>query len=193
VKQKILLLSMLLTLVACQPEASQPTSTEVAAPSPPISSEEVVSDAVNKEPVVATVMAEQKIEEVVPMEKAALTVKKEVLKAEETVKAAVPAKVSSSEVPILAISDADAFEVKALALAKRSNCFLCHAIHSKVVGPAWKDVAAKYRDDAGAKSHLLNKIAKGGSGVWGSMAMPPQTKLSEVERNILVDYILWLK
>ena len=158
-KQKILLLSMLLTLAACQPEASPPSLTEVASPSP-IATEKVVPDTASKKPVVVA-----------------------------------PAETPSSTAPtsLTVAADADAIEVTALALAKKSNCFLCHAIFSKVVGPAWKDVAAKYRDDVNAHAHLTNKIAKGGSGVWGSMAMPPQSDLSEAERNTLVDYILSLK
>jgi len=62
-----------------------------------------------------------------------------------------------------------------------------------VVGPAWKDVAAKYRGDAGAQARLETKIAKGGSGAWGSMAMPAQPQLNEAERTLLVRYILNLK
>ncbi|NCN22918.1 MAG: cytochrome C, partial [Gallionella sp.] len=72
-------------------------------------------------------------------------------------------------------------EADALALAKKNNCLACHAIDHKVVGPAWKDVAVKYRGDATAEAHLINKIAVGGSGVWGSMAMPAHPKLSEAE------------
>ncbi|OIO82565.1 MAG: hypothetical protein AUJ88_01720, partial [Gallionellaceae bacterium CG1_02_56_997] len=86
------------------------------------------------------------------------------------------------------VSDADA-----LALAKKSNCLACHAIDKKVVGPAWKEVAAKYRGDATAEAHLINKIAVGGSGVWGSMAMPAHPKLSEAERTTLARFVLNLK
>jgi len=49
------------------------------------------------------------------------------------------------------------------ALAKASGCFACHSIERKVLGPAWKDVAAKYAGDkAAGKTHLLTKVAKGG-------------------------------
>lgn len=79
-----------------------------------------------------------------------------------------------------------------LALAKKHGCLNCHAINKKVVGPAWQDVAAKYRGDAGAENRLMEKVAKGGSGVWGRVAMPPSPKLSEAERRKLVKFILSL-
>jgi len=78
------------------------------------------------------------------------------------------------------------------AVAKKLNCNACHSIDKKVVGPAWMDVAKKYKGDAGAAAHLDNKIAKGGKGVWGSMPMPPNPKASDAERKELVDFILGL-
>jgi cytochrome c len=60
------------------------------------------------------------------------------------------------------------------ALLKKNNCFACHAMDKKVVGPAFKDVAAKYRGQADAEENLVAKVSKGGKGVWGSMMMPPQ-------------------
>jgi cytochrome c len=83
--------------------------------------------------------------------------------------------------------------VDALALAKKNNCLVCHAVDKKVLGPAWKDVAAKYRGDAKAEAYLVSKIAKGGSGVWGSMAMPAQPKVSEADRRTLVRFVLNLQ
>lgn len=56
--------------------------------------------------------------------------------------------------------------------AKKNNCTACHAIDKKVVGPAWMDIAKKYKGDPKAESYLLTKISKGGSGVWGSIPMP---------------------
>lgn len=78
-------------------------------------------------------------------------------------------------------------------LAKKSNCTACHAIDKKVVGPAWKAVADKYRGDAGAKAKLVPKMIKGGGGVWGAMPMPASPKLSEADSATLVDFILGLK
>jgi cytochrome c len=80
-----------------------------------------------------------------------------------------------------------------LTLAKNYGCLVCHAIDKKTIGPAWKDVAAKYRGDKGAEAGLMDKIAKGGSGVWGNVAMPPNPKPSEAERRKLVKFILSLK
>lgn len=59
------------------------------------------------------------------------------------------------------------------ALAKAKNCMSCHAIDKKLVGPAYKDVAAKYKGDAGAVDKLAAKIKAGGKGVWGEIPMPP--------------------
>lgn len=84
-------------------------------------------------------------------------------------------------------------EADALALAKKSGCLVCHAVDRKVVGPAWKDVAAKYRGDAGAEARLMDKVAKGGGGVWGNMAMPANPKVSESDRQALVRFVLSLK
>ncbi len=77
-------------------------------------------------------------------------------------------------------------------LAKKSGCTACHAIDKKLVGPAWIDVATKYKGNASAAAHLDQKIAKGGSGVWGSMPMPANPKLSDADRKSLVTFILGL-
>ncbi|MFZ2302033.1 MAG: c-type cytochrome [Gallionella sp.] len=75
-------------------------------------------------------------------------------------------------------------------LAKKNNCTACHAIDKKVVGPAFKDVAAKYKGDAGAKTKLATKIQKGGGGVWGAMPMPASPKISDADAAALVDAVL---
>lgn len=95
--------------------------------------------------------------------------------------------------PIAEAKPATMSDADAMALAKKRNCFACHQVASKVVGPAWKDVAAKYRGDAGAQARLETKMAKGGSGVWGNMAMPAQPQLTADERAQLVRFILNLK
>jgi len=87
-----------------------------------------------------------------------------------------------------AISEADFMQ-----LAKKSNCLACHSVDKKMVGPAFKDVAAKYRGDTGAEARLVDKIAKGGSGVWGAIMMPPSPQVSEVDRRALVKFVLSLK
>jgi cytochrome c len=86
--------------------------------------------------------------------------------AASTSPAAVEATTAEVKEPVLAQADA-------LALLKKSNCLLCHSIEKKVVGPAYRDVATKYRgQDVEAK--LFAKVTTGGKGVWGSTAMPPQ-------------------
>lgn len=78
-------------------------------------------------------------------------------------------------------------------LAKAKNCMTCHSISSKVVGPAFKDVAAKYAGQKDAEDKLTNKVLKGGSGVWGAVPMPANTQVSEAEARTLVKWVLSLK
>jgi cytochrome c len=63
-------------------------------------------------------------------------------------------------------------------LAKAKNCMACHAVASKLVGPAFKDVASKYAGQKDAEAKLVAKVLKGGSGAWGAVPMPanPQVK-----------------
>ena len=79
------------------------------------------------------------------------------------------------------------------ALAKKHNCFACHAVDKKVVGPAYKDVANKYRGDKGAEAKLVEKVKKGGVGVWGQVPMPPNATVPDADVKALVDWILSLK
>ncbi|MEN9711839.1 MAG: hypothetical protein RLY90_100 [Pseudomonadota bacterium] len=79
------------------------------------------------------------------------------------------------------------------ALATAKNCMACHALDHKVVGPAYKDVAAKYANDKGAVDKLAAKILKGGSGVWGAMPMPANAQVSEAEAKKLAAWVLTIK
>lgn len=65
------------------------------------------------------------------------------------------------------------------ALAKAKNCLTCHNAAVKIVGPSYKDVAAKYKGDAGAAAKLAAKIKAGGKGVWGEVPMPPNNVTDE--------------
>ncbi len=78
-------------------------------------------------------------------------------------------------------------------LAKRKNCTACHAVDKKVVGPAFKDVAAKYAAQDGADAALTAKITKGSTGVWGPIPMPPNPQVSDAEALQLSKWILTLK
>jgi cytochrome c len=75
-------------------------------------------------------------------------------------------------------------------LAKAKNCMACHAIGTKLVGPAYKDVAAKYAGQKGAEDKLVQKVMKGGSGVWGPVPMPANPQVSEAEARSLVKWVL---
>ena len=86
---------------------------------------------------------------------------------------------------------APAFADQALATAK--NCMACHATDKKLVGPAYKDVAAKYKDDKGAVDMLAAKIMKGGAGVWGPVPMPANAQVNEAEAKKLAAWVLTIK
>jgi len=75
-------------------------------------------------------------------------------------------------------------------LAKAKNCMACHAIDSKLVGPAYKDVAAKYAGQKDAEAKLVQSVVKGSSGKWGSTPMPANAQVSEAEAQTLVKWIL---
>jgi cytochrome c len=75
-------------------------------------------------------------------------------------------------------------------LAKKLNCAGCHTPDKKLVGPAYKDIAAKYKGDAGASAKLADKVKKGGAGVWGPIPMPPNAAVSDGDAKVLVDWIL---
>jgi len=93
----------------------------------------------------------------------------------------------------VALSAAPALAADELALAQKSACTACHAVDKKLVGPAYKDVAAKYRTDKGAEAKLIDKVKKGGSGVWGQVPMPPNTNVKDEDVKTLVKWILSLK
>lgn len=81
----------------------------------------------------------------------------------------------------------------AKALAQKSGCLACHSVQAKILGPAYKDVAAKYKGDKGAEARLVAKVKAGGSGVWGSMPMPanaPQVKDEDIKT--IVQWVLSL-
>ena len=79
------------------------------------------------------------------------------------------------------------------ALAQKSGCMACHAVDKKVVGPAFKDVAAKYKGDAGAAAKLVDKVKKGGSGAWGQIPMPPNASVKDEDIKKLVSWVLATK
>ncbi len=78
-------------------------------------------------------------------------------------------------------------------LAQKKNCMACHALAQKVIGPSYKEVAAKYGGQADAVVKLVPKVIKGGSGVWGAVPMPANPQVNEAEAKLLVAWILTLK
>ena len=80
-----------------------------------------------------------------------------------------------------------------LALATSKNCMACHAADKKLVGPTFKDVAAKYAGDKTAADKLADKIQKGGAGVWGRLPMPANTQVSDMDAKKLAAWVLMAK
>ena len=78
------------------------------------------------------------------------------------------------------------------ALAKAKNCMACHSVDKKLVGPAYKDVAAKYAGDKTAAAKLADKIVKGGVGVWGQIPMPANSVTPD-EAKALAAWVLSTK
>ena len=79
------------------------------------------------------------------------------------------------------------------AFAKSKNCLACHAIDKKVVGPAFKAVADKYRQDPAALDRLALKVRQGGNGAWGVVYMPANKTITPAQARVLVDWVLSLK
>ncbi len=99
---------------------------------------------------------------------------------------------------LLAIAGSFAFMAQAnaedaSALARAKGCLACHTVDKKIVGPAYKDVAAKYKGDAGALDKLAAKVKAGGKGVWGEIPMPPNAAVSDDDIKTIVKWVLSLK
>ena len=78
-------------------------------------------------------------------------------------------------------------------LAKAKNCMACHAVQTKLVGPAFKDVAAKYAGQKDIEAKLAAKIVKGGSGSWGAIPMPANPQVSAAEAAALAKWVMATK
>jgi cytochrome c len=91
----------------------------------------------------------------------------------------------------LAAAQAPAVDAgKAKSLFEGHECAGCHQVETKVVGPALKQVADKYRGDKAAASRLLDKVKKGGVGVWGEIPMPPNAGITDDELKVVIAWIL---
>jgi len=77
------------------------------------------------------------------------------------------------------------------ALAQKSGCLMCHGLQNAVLGPSYKDVALKYKDDKAAEARLVEKVKAGGGGVWGKMPMPANSpKVKDDDIKTIVKWIL---
>ena len=92
---------------------------------------------------------------------------------------------------VLAVAATPAFA--SADLAKSKNCLACHSMDKKLVGPSYKDIAAKYAGQKDAAANLAGKIVKGGSGAWGVVPMPANPQVSEAEGRQLAIWILATK
>jgi len=75
-------------------------------------------------------------------------------------------------------------------LAQASGCMTCHGVDKKVIGPSYKEVAAKYRNDKQAETKLFQKVKAGGKGVWGETPMPPNAHVKDEDIKTLVQWVL---
>lgn len=92
-----------------------------------------------------------------------------------------------------AIPGTAGYDPEKIELAKRSNCFSCHAMEKKMIGPSFKDIAARYRGNAAAEENLVFKVAKGSSGAWGSIPMPANSPpVTDADTRALVKFVLSL-
>lgn len=96
-------------------------------------------------------------------------------------------------VPATPAPDATASTDKGLELIGGSDCMACHSIDNKIIGPAYKDVAAKYENTQANIDSLASKIKHGGSGNWGNAMMTPHPDLADADAKEMVKYILSLK
>ncbi len=96
---------------------------------------------------------------------------------------------------LLAVGNAHAAldNASAEAMMKKDGCAACHSVDKKVIGPAYVEVAAKYKGDKDALAKLSEKVKKGGVGVWGQIPMPPNVQVPDADIKELVTWILSLK
>jgi len=93
----------------------------------------------------------------------------------------------------LSLSAAAALAADAQQLLKDKACLSCHMLDKKLVGPAYKDVAAKYRSRKDAEAYLAKKIVEGSTGVWGQIPMPPNGGVNAEDAKTLAKYVLSVK
>jgi cytochrome c len=90
----------------------------------------------------------------------------------------------------LAVGAASMSAQASLELVDKSACLNCHAVDKKMVGPAFKDIAAKYKDRKDATAYLSEKLTKGSTGVWGQIPMPGMPQLAPADVKTMVEWVL---
>jgi cytochrome c len=90
----------------------------------------------------------------------------------------------------LALVCVGAFAATPEEIETKAGCLACHSKDKKIVGPAYKDVAAKYRGDKGAEARLFEKVKKGSQGTWGQVPMPPNASVPDADVRALVKWVL---
>ena len=93
----------------------------------------------------------------------------------------------------LSLAGGAAFAADAQQLLKDKACLACHTLNTKLVGPAYKEVAAKYKTRKDAEAYLVKKIREGSTGVWGAVPMPPNGTVNDEEAKTLAKFILTVK
>lgn len=209
--QHVVLVSLMVALAGCQREASAPAPAAPSQPAPAVTAAPpavpapIASAVKEAAPPVAAPASQPAAPAAKPAATALAPKSAATAPAPQTVAPAPATQAAVADKPAAASSGQAMAATAAmtgptaagasdpLQLAKAKGCFACHTLDKKLVGPAWKDVAAKYRGDATAEAKLVDKVGKGGSGVWGPVAMPPNVLVSEADRKTLVKYILSLK
>ncbi|MBU3541892.1 MAG: cytochrome C [Burkholderiaceae bacterium] len=97
-------------------------------------------------------------------------------------------KVVSAMIAAAVLVSAPAFASKEI--AGKNACMGCHAVDKKLVGPSYKDIAARYKGQADAVDKLAKKVKAGGSGVWGPVPMPANASISDADARAVVQWIL---
>jgi cytochrome c len=93
----------------------------------------------------------------------------------------------------LSLACGAALAADAQQLLKDKACLACHALDKKLVGPAYKEVAAKYKTRKDAEAYLSKKIREGSTGLWGAVPMPPNATVSEEDARTLAKFVMTVK
>ena len=178
--KRILVLGVCALFVACNSSSENSSDADTS------TSAIMDTPAVTSQPT-DTIIAESAIKSSEPAvsESNVTQVKEKVSSSEKVVKAVEPVKP--------AVVEAAVDTKKGETLISKSDCFACHKINEKLLGPSYKDVANKYSSTKANIDYLVAKIKNGGSGVWGAIPMSPHPALSDDDAAAMVQYILSLK